>query len=36
MRIDHIMASGQLIPWHCWVGTGRASDHRPVIADLSL
>jgi endonuclease/exonuclease/phosphatase (EEP) superfamily protein YafD len=36
MRIDHIMAGGGLTPWHCWVGTGRASDHRPVLADLSL
>ena len=36
MRIDHIMAGGGITPWHCWVGTGRASDHRPVFADLAL
>jgi len=36
MRIDHIMASAQLRIGRCWVGTGKASDHRPVIADLAL
>ncbi|MGA2080786.1 MAG: endonuclease/exonuclease/phosphatase family protein [Holophaga sp.] len=36
MRIDHIMTSAQLHAWRCWVGTGWASDHRPVIADLTL
>lgn len=36
MRIDHIMTSAQVQAWRCWVGTGKASDHRPVIADLSL
>jgi endonuclease/exonuclease/phosphatase (EEP) superfamily protein YafD len=34
MRIDHIMASAQLRAARCWVGTGKASDHRPVIADF--
>ena len=36
MRLDHIMASSGLRVWRCWVGTGEASDHRPVIADLTL
>lgn len=36
MRIDHIMMSSQLQSRHCWAGTGKASDHRPVIADLVL
>lgn len=36
MRIDHIMMSSQLQSRHCWTGTGLASDHRPVIADLIL
>lgn len=36
MRIDHIMVSSQLQSRRCWTGTGKASDHRPVIADLIL
>jgi endonuclease/exonuclease/phosphatase family metal-dependent hydrolase len=36
MRIDHIMMSAQLQPWRCRTGTGKASDHRSVIADLIL
>lgn len=36
MRIDHIMMSSQLHTRSCWTGTGKASDHRPVIADLVL
>jgi endonuclease/exonuclease/phosphatase (EEP) superfamily protein YafD len=36
MRIDHFMLSARLRAWRCWVGTARASDHRPVIADLVL
>jgi endonuclease/exonuclease/phosphatase family metal-dependent hydrolase len=36
MRIDHIMMSSQFQSRNCWAGTGRASDHRPVIADLVL
>jgi len=36
MRIDHIMLSSQFQSRHCWTGTGKASDHRPVIADLVL
>jgi endonuclease/exonuclease/phosphatase (EEP) superfamily protein YafD len=36
MRIDHIMASAPIHSWRCWVGNGKASDHRPVIADLTL
>ncbi len=34
MRIDHIMLSSRLQAKHCWTGTGEASDHRPVFADL--
>jgi len=36
MRIDHIMMNSQLQSRSCWTGTGQASDHRPVIADLIL
>jgi endonuclease/exonuclease/phosphatase (EEP) superfamily protein YafD len=36
MRIDHIVMSSQLESRRCWTGTGKASDHRPVIADLAL
>lgn len=36
MRIDHIMLSPQFSARRCWTGTDRASDHRPVIADLVL
>lgn len=36
MRIDHIMLSSRLRSQHCWTGTGEASDHRPVFADLSV
>ena len=36
MRIDHIMATSPMIPRRCWVGTGAASDHRPVVADFIL
>jgi vancomycin resistance protein VanJ len=34
MRIDHILLSSQLRSQRCWTGTGAASDHRPVFADL--
>ena len=36
MRIDHIMTSAHFRAERCWAGTGEASDHRPVIADLVL
>jgi vancomycin resistance protein VanJ len=36
MRIDHIMLSPGFVTERCWTGTGKASDHRPVIADLLL
>lgn len=36
MRIDHIMMSSQLHTLHCWTGTSKASDHRPVFADILL
>ena len=36
MRIDHIMLSPQVRSIRCWTGTGEASDHRPVFADLIL
>jgi len=36
MRIDHIMVSSHFLTRRCWTGTGKASDHRPVIADLIL
>ncbi len=34
MRIDHIMVCSQLMAVRAWAGTGEASDHRPVIADI--
>ena len=36
MRIDHIMMSPHFATQRAWSGTGDASDHRPVIADLIL
>jgi len=36
MRIDHIMMSSRFHTLNCWSGTGKASDHRPVIADLVM
>lgn len=36
MRIDHIMVNSRFRTVRCWTGTGDASDHRPVIADLIL
>lgn len=36
MRIDHIMLSSHFQARRSWVGTYKASDHRPVIADLDL
>ena len=36
MRIDHIMMDRHFRTERCWAGTGQASDHRPVIADLVL
>ncbi|MGA7826391.1 MAG: endonuclease/exonuclease/phosphatase family protein [Geobacteraceae bacterium] len=36
MRIDHIFMSPQLNSVHCWTGTDKASDHRPVFADILL
>ncbi len=36
MRIDHILLSPQIQATHCWTGTGQASDHRPVYADLII
>ncbi len=36
MRIDHIMLNSPFQVRRCVVGTGMASDHRPVIADLIM
>ena len=36
MRIDHIMTDTHFRTRQCWAGSGQASDHRPVIADLVL
>jgi len=36
MRIDHIMISQGVRVRRCMTGTSRASDHRPVIADLCV
>ena len=34
MRIDHIMVNSGIETRNCWAGSGEASDHRPVVADL--
>lgn len=34
MRIDHIMVNSLVVTRTCWAGSGKASDHRPVVADL--
>ena len=36
MRIDHVMVNSRFRTQRCFAGSGRASDHRPVIADLIL
>ena len=36
MRIDHVMTNEHFRTKRCWAGSGEASDHRPVIADLVL
>ena len=36
LRIDHILLSPEIGVARCFAGTGEASDHRPVIADLLL
>ena len=36
MRIDHIMLNSRFTTQRAWTGSGQASDHRPVIADLVL
>jgi endonuclease/exonuclease/phosphatase (EEP) superfamily protein YafD len=36
VRIDHIMISAQWQAQACWPGNDQGSDHRPVIADLTL
>jgi len=36
MRIDHIFVSSQLHSVQCWAGTAKASDHRPVFAEILL
>ena len=35
-RVDHIMTSYDVIPQACWVPNIVASDHRPVVADITL
>lgn len=36
MRIDHVMVNGDFDVVDCRTGSGKASDHRPVTADLVL
>jgi endonuclease/exonuclease/phosphatase (EEP) superfamily protein YafD len=36
MRIDHIMVSSGIQAERAWTGDGKASDHRPVFADLVI
>ena len=36
LRIDHILVSAEIGAGNCFVGSGRVSLHRPLIADTSL
>ncbi len=36
LRIDHILVSPQVAVHRCFTGAAEASDHRPVIADLTV
>jgi vancomycin resistance protein VanJ len=36
IRIDHVLASDEWNIQRCWVGADVGSDHRPVIAEVSL
>ncbi|GFO57766.1 hypothetical protein GMST_00910 [Geomonas silvestris] len=36
LRLDHIFLGPQVRALSCWVGASLASDHRPVVADLSF
>ena len=36
LRIDHILVSPEVMVQRCFTGTADASEHRPVVADLSF
>ncbi|MEO8692813.1 MAG: endonuclease/exonuclease/phosphatase family protein [Acidimicrobiales bacterium] len=36
LRIDHALSSKQLVPVKATYGTGRGSDHRPIIVEYAL
>ena len=36
LRIDHALSSKELVPTRATYGTGRGSDHRPIIVDYAL
>jgi endonuclease/exonuclease/phosphatase (EEP) superfamily protein YafD len=36
LRIDHALSSKQLVPVEATYGTGRGSDHRPIIVEYAL
>jgi endonuclease/exonuclease/phosphatase (EEP) superfamily protein YafD len=36
LRIDHALSSKELVPTRASYGTGRGSDHRPIIVDYAL
>ena len=36
LRIDHALSSKELVPVKATYGTGRGSDHRPIIVEYAL
>jgi len=36
LRIDHSLSSKELVPVHASYGTGKGSDHRPIIVEYAL
>jgi len=36
LRIDHALSSKELVPIKATYGTGRGSDHRPIVVDYAL
>jgi endonuclease/exonuclease/phosphatase family metal-dependent hydrolase len=36
VRIDHVLTTRGLVVTHLAVGTGKGSDHRPLVADVAV